>query len=180
MKNALKIPGRTSIVIAIAIGIGAAGILSFFSNRSETPSQCEDSMARLAKMHVEEISLLNDSGKIIKFESYIADDGGERAAGYQHICEEVINETTILFVYSQPVKSQFHMQNVKAPLDIGFFDGAGRLIRSMVMDTYDDGNTRLYGPSEQFQYALEAPVGFFKAHKLSEGGARLVVHSVGD
>ena len=131
-------------------------------------------------MHVEEISLLNDAGKIIKFESHIADNARERAEGYQHICEEVINKTSILFVYSQPVGGRFHMQNVKAPLDIGFFDRAGKLIRTMVMDTYDDGNKRLYHPRQQFQYALEARVGFFKAHMLSAGKARLVVHSVND
>ena len=79
-----------------------------------------------------------------------------------------------------PLGGRFHMQNVKAPLDIGFFDGAGKLIRTMVMDTYDDGNKRRYHPGQRFQYALEARVGFFNEHKLSANKARLVVHSVND
>ncbi len=175
MKTAIKIS-----VLLTGITIGITAILLFFINGLETSAQCQDSIERLSKMHVEEISLLNDSGKIIKLESHIANDNRERADGYQHICEEVINKTNILFVYSQPVGGRFHMQNVRVPLDIGFFDGAGKLIRTMVMDTYDDGNKRLYHPGQQFQYALEARVGFFNEHKLSEGKARLVVQSVND
>ena len=175
MKPAIKIS-----VLLTGIVTGLTAIVLFFINGLETSAECKKSIERLSKMHVEEISLLNDSGKIIKLESHIADNTKERADGYQHICEEVINKTTILFVYSQPVGGRFHMQNVKAPLDIGFFDGAGKLIRTMVMDTYDDGNKRRYHPGQRFQYALEARVGFFNEHKLSANKARLVVHSVND
>lgn len=150
----------------------------FFFNSSALPVHCQESIKRLSNMQVEEISLLNDSGKIINIESYIADDAGERAEGYQYICEEVIDKTTILFVYAQPVVGKFHMQNVKAPLDIGFFDATGTLIKTMVMDTYDDGNKRRYHPGQPFQYALEARVGFFNEHKLSGGKAHLVIPAV--
>ena len=177
MKTAIKI---SALLTVIVIGIGITAILLFVINGSAASAQCEKSIERLSKMHVEEISLLNDAGKIINLESHIADDNRERTAGYQHICAEVIDKTNILFVYAQPIDGRFHMQNVKAPLDIGFFDGAGKLIRTLVMDTYDDGNKRLYHPGQRFQYALEARVGFFKEHKLSEGKARLVVHSVND
>lgn len=182
MKTTLKISLLLIVITAVWLLFSndISGYINRFINGVEKPAQCEDSIERLSIMHVEEIALLNDSGKIIKFDSHIANSNQERAAGYQHICEEVINKTTILFVYAAPVGNQFHMQNVMTPLDIGFFDGAGRLVKTMLMDTYEDGNNRLYSPGQRFQYVLEARVGFFNEHKLSEGRARLVVHSVND
>ena len=131
-------------------------------------------------MHAQEISLLNDKGKIISFESMVADSSAQRAQGFQHICESVIDSTQILFVYSRPIKARFHMRNVKAPLDIGFFDSAGKLVGLMVMNTYDDGNRRLYSPNQEFQYALEGHVGFFSDFGMSTGKTRLVINSIFD
>ncbi len=181
-KTARKTTGKKAILVTIsAFGITAILLLiKLWSNGWEVSAQCRASVERLSNMNVEQISLLNDAGKIIKFQSYIADDNNERADGYQHICEDVINKTHILFVFPQPIKGRFHMKNVKAALDIGFFDSAGRLISTMVMDTYDDGNSRLYHPGQRFQYALESRVGFFSEHQLSVDKARLVISSVND
>lgn len=173
MKPWIKIFALSAVIVS-----GVIGYLVMFTKVLDAPEDCGQSLERLSKMQIEEIELLNDSGKIIKFETHIADDSSERAAGYQHICEDVINKTSILFVYSSPIAGQFHMRNVKAPLDIGFFDERGKLIRAMVMHTYDNGNQKIYDPGQQFQYALEARVGFFDEHKLSEGKAWLVLQSV--
>ena len=133
----------TKILSCSSVSSQASLLLCYFSSTGwGHPRNARSQLNAYRKCTSKKISLLNDSGKIIKLESHIADNTRERADGYQHICEEVINKTTILFVYSQPVGGRFHMQNVKAPLDIGFFDGAGKLIRTMVMDTYDDGNKR--------------------------------------
>ena len=123
---------------------------------------------------------LGFKGKIVSFESMVADSSAQRAQGFQHICESVIDSTQILFVYSRPIKAQFHMMNVKAPLDIGFFDSAGKLVGLMVMNTYDDGNRRLYSPNQEFQYALEGHVGFFSDFGMSTGKTRLVINSIFD
>ena len=142
-------------------------------------AQCSDSIKRLSKMNIAEISLVNDAGKVLKLKSYIADDNSKRASGYQFICAGLINKTYILFVYPQPVSGKFHMQNVKAPLDIGFFDDTGQLISTMRMETYADDisalNPRLYHPGQAFQYALESRGGFFNAQGLSAGKARILV-----
>lgn len=158
--------------------IGIIFITLLYINGAGVSAECKASVERLSKMNSEEISLLNDAGKAIKLVSYIADDGSKRADGYQHICADVINKTHMLFVFPQLIEGRFHMRNVQAPLDIGFFDSTGRLISTMVMDTYADGNSRLYYPERPFQYALEAGVGFFNKHNLSAGQARLVVSSI--
>ena len=158
--------------------IVAIGAILLSTNWPDASAQCKTSLEQLAKMNVEQISLRNDAGRVIKITAYIADDNNKRAGGYQHICEDVINTTQMLFVYRQPIDGRFHMQNVQAPLDIGFFDSTGRLLSTMVMDTYADGNSRLYDPGQQFQYALESGVGFFNEHKLSMGKSRLILSSV--
>lgn len=171
MKSPLKI---SALLVAAFLS------LVFFIKGLEASANCKESEKIMSAMDVEEISLINDAGKIVSFESHIADDNKNRASGYQHICTDVINKTTILFVYSKSSYGRFHMNNVKAPLDIGFFDTRGKLIRTMVMNTYEDGNKKLYDPGLPFQYALEARAGFFDEYKLSEKKSRLVVHSLND
>ena len=143
-------------------------------------SGCTNLTSGMATMHQEEVSIINGQGKIVRFKSYIADDNKERASGYQHICQAIINKTTILFVYSKSVSARFHMRNVKGALDIGFFDDKGVLIKSLRMDTYDDGNSRLYYPGKPFRFALEAKPGFFSAGNFSDGKTRLLIHSLYD
>ena len=124
------------------------------------------------------IVLLNAQRQRVELDSLIADDALERASGYQHICPEVIARTSILFRYAAPGAGRFHMRNVKAPLDIGFFDEGGVLIQSMVMRPYGDGDEILYGPMRTFQYALEARAGFFREKGLSAGASRLLLDTL--
>ncbi len=153
-------------VILVGVAVWSTGILSTTSCRKVTEA--------VRAMHTEVVPLLNDHGKIVSFQSHVADDNTERAAGYQYICRKIIDTSTILFVYSQPVTARFHMRNVEAPLDIGFFDNKGKLFSVMLMQPYDDGDSRLYGPPQPFQYALEARQGFFADHNISAGKAHLV------
>jgi uncharacterized membrane protein (UPF0127 family) len=168
---------RIALKIFIPLVVVAV-ILPFVIRGIYAAADCEQSEMSMSQMQLDEISITNDSGKIVSFNSHIADNPEKRANGYQHICEEIINKSTILFVYARPSHGRFHMNNVEAPLDIGFFDEKGKLVRIMVMKTYADGNNRLYGPGSPFQYALEARVGFFDDYDISEKHSRLLVHSI--
>ncbi len=159
--------------LLVAATVVLTGALAWFTGILSTES-CQEVTEGVQAMHTEEVPLLNDHGKIVSFQSHVADDNTERAAGYQYICVNIIDTSTILFVYPQPVSARFHMRNVAAPLDIGFFDDKGKLISVMLMLPYDDGNSRLYGPPQPFQYALEARQGFFADHNLSAGKSHLV------
>jgi len=106
----------------------------------------------------------------------LADDAFERAAGFQSICPSVIEETLILFQYSAAIEGKFHMQNVHAPLDIVFFDAAGRFLQYMKMETYTKDSKPLYGPGRPFQYALEAPVGFFAKNAITAYPSQLLLN----
>lgn len=146
-----------------------------FPNPAWAQPDCAPSNRGMAHMEVARIALLNDQHQKIEFAAFIADDSMERADGYQYICPAIIARTTILFRYSAPSAGRFHMHNVKAPLDIGFFDAEGVLIQSMLMRPYQDGKEILYGPMQKFQYALEARQGFFTEKKLSAGISKLLI-----
>ena len=132
-----------------------------FAASTANASPCRDTTDGLRAMQRENISISNDAGEVIELEVLVADDNFERAAGFQHICQDVIAETLILFRYKHEVFARFHMQNVHGPLDIGFFNGSGRLIKALRMETYTENSRPLYGPGKPFQYALEAAPGFF-------------------
>lgn len=158
-----------------AIGRGCGyGLLLALAHGSAWAATCQRSTEALARMESARITLLNNQQKPIRVQALIADDSLERAGGYQHICPEVIARTAILFRYGAPVSGQFHMRNVHAPLDIGFFDANGVLIQSMVMKPYGENEEVLYSPMQQFQYALEARVGFFHEKGLAAGATRLL------
>ena len=127
----------------------------------------------IASMQEQTVHLINDHGKDIALDVLVADDGFERASGFQHVCPEVIEETLILFRYPAEVNGRFHMQNVHAPLDIAFFDGQGSVVAVLLMETYSDERRPLYGPDGPFQFALEARVGFFGANDVSADASRL-------
>jgi len=139
---------------------------------------CAPSNRGMAQMQLAEISLLNAAQQRIALRAFIADEPLEMASGYQHICPEVVARTAILFRYPAPVAGRFHMHNVKAPLDIGFFDQSGLLFQAMQMHPYQDGDEILYGPMQKFQYALEARLGFFGEQNLAAGASRLLLDTL--
>ncbi|MGI9309993.1 MAG: DUF192 domain-containing protein [bacterium] len=147
------------------------------ATQTNTTPDCDSSNLGMAQMQRATIALVNARGETVDVVALIADDELERASGYQHICPEVIARTAILFRFDAPRATQFHMRNVKAPLDIGFFDRAGVLIQSMLMQPYTDnrgdGEETLYAPMQPFQYALEARDGFFAEHNLLAGATTL-------
>ncbi len=138
-------------------------------------AECVDSTEGIDSMDRITITLLNDQGKPIELSVLLADDAFERAAGFQSVCPEVIDKTLILFLYPTSIEGKFHMQNVHAPLDIVFFAANGRFLKYEKMETYTEDSQPLYGPGRPFQYALEAPVGFFAEHGVSGFPSQLVL-----
>ncbi len=165
-------------VILCAILCGGALFALGHAGFGWAQSACYSSTRATEQMQRARVSLLNDRQQRIELGSLIADDDLERAGGYQHICPDVIARTSMLFRYPAPRVARFHMRNVKAPLDIGFFDQNGVLIQAMVMRPYASGEEILYGPMQAFQYALEARLGFFVEKELSAGSARLLLETL--
>jgi len=137
-------------------------LLSIVSNR--TMAQCVLATPQLEHMQQAQIRLQDTSQKWMTINAYIADEPVESAAGFQHICQETIDDTFILFVYSRPYLGRFHMQNVYGNLDIAFIREDGVVLSIQQMRAEPPGlpvKPQLYGPTQPFMYALEAREGFF-------------------
>lgn len=124
-------------------------------------------------MEVREIALVNDLGERVELKVRVADELEEQLAGFQHIGRGAIAHSLILFVFAGPIRGKFHMRNVVAPLDIAFIAADGQVLAIMKMEP----GSKLYGPDEPFQYALEAPVGFMAQRQISPQGSRLLLES---
>lgn len=136
---------------------------------------CVSTTPGIDAMHPETIRLQNDEGRPVTLDVLVADDGHERASGFQHVCAGVIDETLILFRYPDEVNGRFHMQNVHAPLDIAFFDARGKVLSVKLMETYRGDWKPLYGPARPFQFALEARAGFFAEIGVSPASSFLLL-----
>jgi uncharacterized membrane protein (UPF0127 family) len=101
-----------------------------------------------------------------------ADTSERQAGGFQCATPEEIQRYLILFDFGDEILTQFHMQNVPAPLDIAFVKADGRIFSILRMDP---SPTRLYGPMGTFRYAIEARAGFYESQGIHQGEARLVV-----
>jgi uncharacterized membrane protein (UPF0127 family) len=71
----------------------------------------------------------------------------------------------MLFVFPEPRILSFWMRDTRIDLDIGFFDGRGRLLNIERMEAFDDlTRHRSVRPAK---YALEVNRGWFAAHGVS-------------
>ena len=130
---------------------------------------CELATPQWSKMDIQSIRLIRDDGEVIRLRSRIADNPHERSAGFQHICPQIIQLSSILFVYEQPTNARFHMFNVHDSLDIGFFDHERKLITVLRMtpQKVSDQSSVTYGiGSVKFMFALETRANFFDDHGL--------------
>ena len=130
---------------------------------------CELATPQWSKMDIQSVRLIRNDGEVIRLRSRIADSARERSAGFQHICPQIIQLSSILFVYEQPTNARFHMFNVHDSLDIGFFDHDRKLITVLRMTPQDinSQSSVTYGiGSVKFMFALEARANFFDDHGL--------------
>jgi uncharacterized membrane protein (UPF0127 family) len=122
------------------------------------------------KMAEAEILIETEAGQEIKLTVRVADEQDERLAGFQHIGRKVIAQSFILFVFPQEISGKFHMRNVVAPLDIAFIKADREIFSILRMDP----GPELYGPEGAFEYALEAPAGFFAKRGIGVGSRLLL------
>ena len=108
----------------------------------------------------------------------IADDGFERAAGFQHVCPETVEHTAILFRFDADTRNPFHMRNCHAPLDIAFIDATGAVVDIRRMEPHVESvlfvRQPLYQSRMPFRYALETAAGRMKQLGI-EVGTRLTI-----
>lgn len=140
-------------------------------------ADCVDATDTLRSMSRAEVALHGPDGETVTVEVRMADDARKRAAGFQHICPRAIERTAIYFRFARARRPNFHMRNVKAPLDIAFIDGDGLIVDIQRMDPYVLGAAReiYYSPPGPVTAALETRAGYFTDRDISAGDWRVEV-----
>lgn len=156
---------RSRVLLAVAF-LAAAGLL----RGAEADPACPRWRAAFATMPERRLSIQTRASQLT-VRARIADTPERQAAGFQCATVEEIRRHLILFDFGHEILTQFHMQNVPAPLDIAFAKADGRIFAVLRMDP---SPTALYGPLGAFRYALEAPAGFFASRGIRPGEARLL------
>lgn len=91
----------------------------------------------------------------------VADDDAERVRGLRGV-RDLGRYDGMLFVFSDDVRAEFTMADTLIPLDIGFYDDAGRRVdrrRMVPCPDGDDTTCPRYAASAAYRAALEVPAG---------------------
>ncbi len=83
--------------------------------------------------------------------------------------KELEKDHGMLFVFVSPKRASFWMKNTSLPLDIAYFDIAGRLIE--IHQLYPFDTRPVHSKSQQIKYALEMQCGWFENNNISSGHA---------
>jgi len=150
-------------------------LLPVFSLLVGFQGECQSETPAWRAMQLRPALLIGPQGQKFEIQVKVADEEFERRAGFQHICPRTVARLPMLFYFQRSLAVAFHMRNVHAPLEIGFFDDNGVLIDIQLMQPYapDQKKRRLYGPGKPVRAALETAVGFYREHGITPGGWRL-------
>jgi uncharacterized membrane protein (UPF0127 family) len=98
----------------------------------------------------------------------IADTSAERAVGLSNR-ESLPPDAGMAFVWDRPVEADFWMKDTLIPLQIAFWDEAGRIVALFDMEPCAADPCPTYGPDEQIVGAAEANAGWFSRHGVRVG-----------
>lgn len=144
MRRAEALPAALAILAAVA----AAG-----------PATAQDAC-------VPGVADLRAGGSSYRFAVEVADDDASRARGLMER-EEIGRFQGMLFVYEAPQAATFWMENTLIPLDMLFFDPAGRLTR--VHANAEPMSREIIFGGEDVQYVLEINGGLAATLGIAEG-----------
>jgi uncharacterized membrane protein (UPF0127 family) len=73
----------------------------------------------------------------------------------------------MLFAFSQPHRTSFYMKNTRVPLSAAYIDPEG--VIQEIHDLHPLKEEPVEANSENIQFVLEVPQGWFKRHNISTG-----------
>lgn len=112
----------------------------------------------LAAFGLEEISVAGQRWLVA-----VADVAAERFQGLRRVADLGALDG-MLFVWESDTETSFTMRTVPIPLEVGLFDGDGRLLEVVAMAPCGDrDDCPLYSGSSPFRYAVERPAGGWEA-----------------
>lgn len=109
-----------------------------------------------------------ENDKEVKLKVEVAISPAEKEAGLMNR-DALGADNGMLFVFPNAQPLTFWMKNTKIPLDIIFFDGAGRFVNSITMQPCVQDPCPQYKSAEPSQFALEVNKGFKSTHGIGVG-----------
>jgi len=106
-----------------------------------------------------------------KFTAYVADDEAKRERGLMFV-ENMPADVGMLFVFDEERPLGFWMKNTLIPLQIAFFNRAGKVVDIQEMEPAKSSMSRevpTYHSKSDARYALEMNAGWFTRHKVRNG-----------
>src|SRR5499426_666553 len=162
-----RLPGSPRARVAVLVLL----TLAVSSSAAAQEGECKRWREAFAAMPVRMVTV-QTGAKSMAIRVKVAETSEQAAAGFQCATPQEIQKTLILFDFGREIYSQFHMNNVPAPLDIAFIKGDGNIFAILKMDP---SPTALYGPMGEFRFALEARAGFYESQGIKQGEARITV-----
>lgn len=98
----------------------------------------------------------------------IADTPDERAEGLMGRAS-LEADAGMAFLWDQPIEARFWMKDTLIPLQVAFWDTAGRIVGLIEMTPCEADPCPTYGPDEAFVGAVEANTGWFTSHGVAVG-----------
>jgi uncharacterized membrane protein (UPF0127 family) len=154
----------------VRLALIGAVVLLIVAGASAQDGECKRWRAAFAAMPIRMVTVQMGT-KSMALRVKVAETAEQTAAGFQCSTPEEIQKSLILFDFGREIYTQFHMNNVRAPLDIAFVKEDGKIFAILRMDP---SPTALYGPLGNFRYALEARAGFYEGQGIRQGEARLL------
>jgi uncharacterized membrane protein (UPF0127 family) len=156
---------------SLARGVAVLGLLVAAGGAAAAEDDCPRWRRAFAAMPTRTI-VIGVGARSVPLRVKVADVPEHQQAGFQCATAQEIERHQILFDFGREIVSAFHMNNVRASLDIAFIKATGRFFAILSMQP---SPTALYQPMGAFRYALEARAGFFERLGIRQGEARLVV-----
>lgn len=81
--------------------------------------------------------------------------------------KEMAENEGMLFVFARPHKTSFYMKNTTVPLSCAYIDSEGAIVE--LHDLQPLNEAPVEAKSDNIQYVLEVPQGWFKRHNIGPG-----------
>ena len=146
----------------ILLGLAYAGAV--------VANDCQTDNQALRSMESGHLTLHHPDGGTETVPVKVARTLETRAAGFQFVCESVIESMPILFLFEAALIPNFHMNNVVAPIDIAFIRDDSSIDSIRRMRPYVLGSLKRprYSSDSPIVAALEGGRKFFKQRKISK------------
>ena len=119
-----------------------------------------------------EIQLLNDEGKTITLPVVYLNNPGTGDNPYKNVGVKTIQKENVYYAYTRDATSAHNTRDIKAPIDMAFFDQEGNLLnifqaRANNSTSYRAINTD--GERIPYRYVIMTAQGFWAKNNISEG-----------